>query len=56
MILSRGKNATTIWLIVAFLGECLVLALGWMPFWIMIMTIAVTALALGNIFSKIGGG
>jgi hypothetical protein len=55
MILSRGKNATTIWLIAVFLGECIVLGLGWLPFWIMIMTIAVTALAIAFLGGKIGG-
>lgn len=46
MYLSRGKNAVTIWLIVTFLGECVVLGLGWMPLWIMIMTIVVTVFGL----------
>lgn len=46
MVLSRGKNASTIWLIATFLGECVVLGLGWLPFWVMIMTIALTALAI----------
>jgi hypothetical protein len=55
MILSRGKNATTIWLIAVFLGECIVLGLGWLPFWIMIMTIAVTALAIAFLGGKLGG-
>jgi hypothetical protein len=42
MYLAKGKNAVTIWLIITFLGECVVLGLGWMPLWIMIMTIVVT--------------
>lgn len=57
MILARGKNAPTVWLIMIFLGECLVLALGWMPFWIMIMTVAVTTLAIAVLSSDaITGG
>jgi len=55
MILSRGKNAPTVWLITVFIGECIVLALGWMPFWIMVMTIAVTVLGLANLAKTIGG-
>jgi hypothetical protein len=55
MILARGKNAVTIWLIFTFLGECVVLGLGWLPFWVMIMTIAVTALAIGFLGGKLGG-
>ena len=46
MYLTRGKNAPTIWLIMTFLGECIVLGLGWLPFWILIMTITVTVLSI----------
>jgi len=55
MILSRGKNAVTLWLIAVFLGECVVLGLGWLPFWIMIMTIAVTVLAIAWLGGKLTG-
>jgi hypothetical protein len=55
MILSRGKNAPMIWLIFTFLGECVVLGLGWLPFWVMIMTIAVTALAIAFLGGKLTG-
>jgi len=55
MILAKGKNAVTIWLIMVFIGECIVLGLGWMPLWIMIMTIAVTALSIAWLGSKIAG-
>lgn len=56
MYLARGRNAVTIWLIVTFLGECIVLGLGWLPFWIMIMTIAVTVLAIAVVGSRAIGG
>ena len=56
MYLARGKNAVTIWLIVTFLGECIVLGLGWLPFWIMIMTISITALGMSITISKAIGG
>jgi len=56
MYLARGKNAVTIWLIVTFLGECIVLGLGWLPFWIMIMTIAITVLGMAITTSKAIGG
>lgn len=56
MLLARGKNAPTIWLIMAFLGECIVLGLGWLPLWIMIMTIAVTVLGISmNISGALTG-
>jgi len=56
MYLAKGKNAVTIWLIAVFLGECVVLGLGWLPFWIMIMTIAVTVLGMSITVSKAIGG
>jgi len=57
MVLAKGKNAVTIWLIVTFLGECIVLGLGWLPFWIMIMTIAITVLGIAFVSSgAISGG
>ena len=56
MYLARGRNAVTIWLITTFLGECVVLGLGWLPFWIMIMTIAVTVLAIALVGSRAIGG
>lgn len=56
MILARGKNAVTVWIIVTFLGECIVLGLGWMPFWVMIMTILVTVLAFAMVTSEVLSG
>jgi len=49
MLLARGKNATTIYLIMLFLAECLLVGLGWMPFWILIATVAMMALAIAAI-------
>ena len=56
MYLAKGKNAVTIWLSAVFLGECVVLGLGWLPFWIMIMTISITALGMSITISKAIGG
>jgi len=56
MYLSRGRNALTIWLITTFIGECIVLGLGWLPFWIMVMTIAITVLAIAIKSSGAIGG
>jgi len=52
MILARGKNATTVYLIMTLLSECLLVGLGWMPFWILIATICMMALAV----AVLGGG
>ena len=46
MLLARGKNATTIYLIVTLLAECLLVGLGWMPFWILIATVCMMAMAI----------
>lgn len=52
MYLTRDKNAPMIWLIVLFFGECIVLGLGWAPFFIMIMTIALTAFGIAALSAK----
>ena len=46
MLLARGKNATMIYLIMLLLAECLLVGLGWMPFWILIATVAMMAVAI----------
>jgi hypothetical protein len=49
MLLSRGKNATTIYLIMLLLAECLLVGLGWMPFWILIATVGMMAIAIASL-------
>jgi len=49
MLLARGKTATTLYLIMLFLAEALLVGLGWMPFWILIATVAMMALAIASI-------
>lgn len=49
MLLAKGKNVTTIYLIMLLLAECLLVGLGWMPFWILIATVAMMALAIAAI-------
>lgn len=49
-------NATTIILIFTFLSECLAIGLGWLPFWILIMTIAIVVLAISLPMSKLATG
>ena len=43
MILAKGKNATLIYLIMTLLAESLLVGLGWLPFWILIATVALMA-------------
>jgi cyanate permease len=49
MLLARGKNATTIYLIMLLMAELLLVGLGWMPFWVLIATVAMMALAIAAI-------
>ena len=46
MVLARGKNATMIYLIMLLFAELLLVGLGWMPFWILIATVGMMALAI----------
>ena len=57
LLTMKQDNAVTIWLIFTFIGECVVLGLGWLPLWIMIMTIVITAIPIAMFGSRaIGGG
>jgi len=53
MILARGKNALTIYLIIAFLVECLLVGIGWLPFWILIATVAIMAVAIALLGTRV---
>lgn len=41
-----SSNATVIYLFVFFLTECFLVAVGWLPYWILIVTVALAALAV----------
>jgi len=56
MLLARGKNATMIYLIMTLLAECLLVGLGWMPFWILIATIAMMAIGVAMLGSNVVTG
>lgn len=53
MILARGKNALTIYLIIAFLAECLLVGIGWLPFWVLIATVAIMAVAIALLGTRV---
>jgi len=53
MLLARGKNATTIYLIMLLMAECLLVGLGWMPFWILIATVAMMAIAIALLGTRV---
>ena len=46
MFLARGKNATMVYLIMLLFAELLCVGLGWMPFWILIATVAMMAVGI----------
>jgi len=52
IILTKGKPSPFISLILVFMGESLTLALGWSPFWIMIMFLALTAAGVAVLGAK----
>lgn len=58
MLLARGKNATLIWLVMILLSECLLVGLGWIPFWILIATVALMAFGVSviGVDGVTGGG
>ena len=56
MLLARGKNATMIYLIMLLLAECLLVGLGWMPFWILIATVAMMAVAIAMFGARVVTG
>ena len=55
MYLTNGKS-TTMYLVMFVLVESLLVGIGWMPFWILITTIAVIALGLAMIGTKVVTG
>jgi len=56
MYLSRGTKSTTIELIMFFLVESLLVGIGWLPFWVLIATVAVLALAIASLGTKVVTG
>ena len=46
MYLSRGNKSTIIEIVILFLTEVFLVGVGWMPFWVLIATVAVMAIAV----------
>ena len=55
MLLAKGKNVTTLYLIMTFLATALCVGLGWAPFWIIIAEVCMMAIAVAFLGSKITG-
>ena len=53
MYLAKGNRAITIEIVVLFLCESLLVGLGWMQFWILIATVAVMAIAIALLGTRV---
>jgi len=57
LYLNRGRKGVVVEMLVFFLTEALLVGLGWLPFWLLIGTVAMMALAIAFIGSSaITGG
>ena len=56
MYLARGSNAITIEIIMLFLSMSALVGIGWLPFWILIATVSVLALAIASLGTKVVTG
>lgn len=43
MYLSRGSKSTIVEIVVLFIAEAFLVGIGWLPFWLLIATVAVLA-------------
>lgn len=55
-ILTRGSNSITIQLILMFFTEAFLVGIGWLPFWLLIATVAVLAFAIASFGTKVVTG
>ena len=53
MYLSRGTRALSIEIVMLFLTECLLVGIGWLPFWVLIATVAVMAIAMALLGTRV---
>jgi len=56
MYLARGTRAILIEIITLFLTECLLVGIGWVPFWVLIATVAIMAAGIAFLGSRIVTG
>ena len=56
-LLTRGKSSITMQIFFFFLTECVLVGIGWCPFWILIGTVLMASLAFAAVGNKaISGG
>lgn len=56
MLLSKGEKSTFITSVLLFLVEALLVGIGWLPFWILIATVAVMAVAIALLGTRVVTG
>ena len=56
MYLSRGSKSTIIEIVMLFLCEAFLVGIGWMPFWILIATVALMATGIASRGTKVVTG
>jgi len=55
LVLARKKPSSTISLILTLFAECLLVGLGWLPFWLLIMSTLMGAFAVAFLGGSITG-
>ena len=55
MYLSKGKSSIMI-IVMFFLTESFLVGIGWLPFWLLIATVALMALAIASLGTKVVTG
>ena len=56
MYLSRGTRAVMIEIVMLFLSMSLLVGIGWLPFWILIATVALIAMGVASLGTKVVTG
>lgn len=56
MYLSRGNKSTVIEIVMLILTESFLVGIGWLPFWLLIATVATMALAIASLGTKVVTG
>ena len=56
MYLSKGKRSVIIEIVMLFLTEAFLVGIGWLPFWLLIATVAVMAIAVASLGTKVVTG
>ncbi len=56
MYLSRNRRGFVIEIILFFLTEAFLVGIGWLPFWLLIATVAMMALAIASVGTKVVTG